>query len=156
MDLSCFICFFQELNKCKTELQYWRSKSPAPPFCQNCSQVTIQVQPQAIQQAVNENSVQDMLPPKIKMLDTPFVSPISIATSDIAGFCQEATASTQQAKNKRKSPFEEQPSVSGMTLPIATGDTKSDISNARKLRKVQTKVKPQSYAANNCTKTRPK
>lgn len=27
----------QELNKCKTELQYWRSRSPAvPPLCAEC------------------------------------------------------------------------------------------------------------------------
>jgi len=30
--------FFQELNKCKTELQYWRSKSPAIPVCVSCGQ----------------------------------------------------------------------------------------------------------------------
>lgn len=30
---------FQELNKCKTELQYWRSKSPAHPLlCYSCGQ----------------------------------------------------------------------------------------------------------------------
>lgn len=29
---------FQELNKCKTELQYWRSKSPAIPVCNGCGQ----------------------------------------------------------------------------------------------------------------------
>ncbi|XP_024937584.1 F-box only protein 28 isoform X2 [Cephus cinctus] len=28
----------QELNKCKTELQYWRSKSPAIPVCVGCGQ----------------------------------------------------------------------------------------------------------------------
>ncbi|GAB6032122.1 hypothetical protein CHUAL_010485 [Chamberlinius hualienensis] len=32
-----FTCVFQELNKCKTELQYWRSKSPANQMCYNCS-----------------------------------------------------------------------------------------------------------------------
>lgn len=32
-----FSTLLQELNKCKTELQYWRSKSPAtPPFCNAC------------------------------------------------------------------------------------------------------------------------
>ncbi|KRT83294.1 hypothetical protein AMK59_3889 [Oryctes borbonicus] len=32
-----FSTLLQELNKCKTELQYWRSKSPAtPPFCTGC------------------------------------------------------------------------------------------------------------------------
>lgn len=30
-------CPPQELNKCKTELQYWRSRSPAvPPLCAEC------------------------------------------------------------------------------------------------------------------------
>ncbi|KAK7076964.1 hypothetical protein SK128_008138, partial [Halocaridina rubra] len=34
-----FSTVLQELNKCKTELQYWRSKSPAHPLlCYNCSQ----------------------------------------------------------------------------------------------------------------------
>ncbi|XP_014300149.1 F-box only protein 28 isoform X1 [Microplitis demolitor] len=30
--------FTKELNKCKTELQYWRSKSPAIPVCNGCGQ----------------------------------------------------------------------------------------------------------------------
>lgn len=34
-----FSTVLQELNKCKTELQYWRSKSPAHPLlCYNCGQ----------------------------------------------------------------------------------------------------------------------
>lgn len=32
------IIYLQELNKCKTELQYWRSKSPAIPVCNGCGQ----------------------------------------------------------------------------------------------------------------------
>lgn len=35
--LFCLI-ICQELNKCKTELQYWRSKSPAIPICTSCGQ----------------------------------------------------------------------------------------------------------------------
>lgn len=31
----------QELNKCKIELHYWRSKSPATPICNNCGQTTL-------------------------------------------------------------------------------------------------------------------
>lgn len=31
------VTYLQELNKCKTELQYWRSRSPAvPPLCAEC------------------------------------------------------------------------------------------------------------------------
>uniref|UniRef100_A0A1I8NDQ4 Uncharacterized protein n=1 Tax=Musca domestica TaxID=7370 RepID=A0A1I8NDQ4_MUSDO len=33
-----FSTLLQELNKCKTELQYWRSKSPAIPTCASCGQ----------------------------------------------------------------------------------------------------------------------
>ncbi|KAK0089567.1 hypothetical protein PV325_006696 [Microctonus aethiopoides] len=33
-----FSTLLQELNKCKTELQYWRSKSPAIPVCNGCGQ----------------------------------------------------------------------------------------------------------------------
>lgn len=33
-----FSTLLQELNKCKTELQYWRSKSPAIPVCIGCGQ----------------------------------------------------------------------------------------------------------------------
>ncbi|KAF5276203.1 hypothetical protein FQR65_LT04008 [Abscondita terminalis] len=37
-----FSTLLQELNKCKTELQYWRSKSPAtPPFCSSCGNVVV-------------------------------------------------------------------------------------------------------------------
>lgn len=37
-----FSTLLQELNKCKTELQYWRSKSPAtPPFCNSCGSLVI-------------------------------------------------------------------------------------------------------------------
>lgn len=36
----------QELNKCKIELHYWRSKSPATPICNNCGQTTLSNIPQ--------------------------------------------------------------------------------------------------------------
>lgn len=37
-----FSTLLQELNKCKTELQYWRSRTPAvPPICNNCGHVTV-------------------------------------------------------------------------------------------------------------------
>lgn len=35
----------QELNKCKIELHYYRSKSPATPICNNCGQTTLNVPP---------------------------------------------------------------------------------------------------------------
>lgn len=37
-----FSTLLQELNKCKTELQYWRSKSPATPlFCTSCGNAVL-------------------------------------------------------------------------------------------------------------------
>lgn len=35
----------QELNKCKIELHYYRSKSPATPICNNCGQTTLTIPP---------------------------------------------------------------------------------------------------------------
>lgn len=34
---------FQELNKCKIELHYWRSKSPVTPVCNNCGVTALSV-----------------------------------------------------------------------------------------------------------------
>lgn len=49
-----FSTLLQELNKCKTELQYWRSKSPAtPPFCNGCGSV-IQLPSEELQALMNQ------------------------------------------------------------------------------------------------------
>ncbi|KAH8291088.1 hypothetical protein KR054_008401 [Drosophila jambulina] len=51
-----FSTLLQELNKCKTELQFWRSKSPAiPAMCSSCNQkVTPLVPPEDFQVLVNQ------------------------------------------------------------------------------------------------------
>ncbi|KAH8384629.1 hypothetical protein KR093_003527 [Drosophila rubida] len=51
-----FSTLLQELNKCKTELQFWRSKSPAiPPVCSSCNQKLPQVlPPEDLQALVNQ------------------------------------------------------------------------------------------------------
>lgn len=44
----------QELNKCKTELQYWRCRSPATPaVCNNCGNAIVP-QPEEIQALMNQ------------------------------------------------------------------------------------------------------
>lgn len=43
-----FSTLLQELNKCKTELQYWRCKSPAASFCTSCGNA-INPQPEELQ-----------------------------------------------------------------------------------------------------------
>lgn len=47
----------QELNKCKTELQYWRSKSPAIPTCISCGQKVTPVLPAEDYQALVNQGV---------------------------------------------------------------------------------------------------
>ncbi|XP_020800961.1 uncharacterized protein LOC110178250 [Drosophila serrata] len=51
-----FSTLLQELNKCKTELQFWRSKSPAiPVMCSSCNQkVTPLVPPEDFQVLINQ------------------------------------------------------------------------------------------------------
>ncbi|XP_075166133.1 F-box protein dampened [Haematobia irritans] len=50
-----FSTLLQELNKCKTELQYWRSKSPAIPTCVSCGQkVTPVLPPEDYQALINQ------------------------------------------------------------------------------------------------------
>ncbi|XP_013171540.1 PREDICTED: F-box only protein 28 [Papilio xuthus] len=45
-----FQTLLQELNKCKTELQYWRSRSPAvPPLCAECG-ASLRLSPAALDQ----------------------------------------------------------------------------------------------------------
>ncbi|XP_014599166.1 PREDICTED: F-box only protein 28 isoform X2 [Polistes canadensis] len=48
-----FSTLLQELNKCKTELQYWRSKSPAISVCGNCGQ-SMPVPTEDLQALVNQ------------------------------------------------------------------------------------------------------
>ncbi|XP_023309625.2 uncharacterized protein LOC111691205 [Lucilia cuprina] len=50
-----FSTLLQELNKCKTELQYWRSKSPAIPTCNSCGhKVTPILPPEDYQALINQ------------------------------------------------------------------------------------------------------
>lgn len=45
----------QELNKCKIELHYYRSKSPATPFCNNCGQTTSTFPPGDLLALIKDN-----------------------------------------------------------------------------------------------------
>nr|CAD7593123.1 unnamed protein product [Timema genevievae] len=50
-----FSTLLQELNKCKTELQYWRSKSPAnPSMCMTCGTVMAPVPSEDLQALANQ------------------------------------------------------------------------------------------------------
>ncbi|KAJ9573745.1 hypothetical protein L9F63_008869, partial [Diploptera punctata] len=53
-----FSTLLQELNKCKTELQYWRSKSPAnPPICVSCGKVMAPAASEDLQALANQGVV---------------------------------------------------------------------------------------------------
>lgn len=47
-----FGTLLQELNKCKTELQYYRCKSASPRFCSNCGNAILP-QPEGVQELIN-------------------------------------------------------------------------------------------------------
>lgn len=53
-----FSTLLQELNKCKTELQYWRSKSPAIPVCVVCGQ-SVLVPTEDLQVLTNQGAISD-------------------------------------------------------------------------------------------------
>lgn len=50
-----FGTLLQELNKCKTELQYYRCKSASPRFCSNCGNAILPQpeQPEALQELIS-------------------------------------------------------------------------------------------------------
>lgn len=50
----------QELNKCKIELHYYRSKSPATPFCSNCGQTTLTIPPDNLLAYIDNNSREEI------------------------------------------------------------------------------------------------
>lgn len=53
--MSVSSSLLQELNKCKTELQFWRSKSPAiPSVCSSCNQKIAPVLPEDLQALLNQ------------------------------------------------------------------------------------------------------
>ncbi|XP_029034712.1 F-box only protein 28 isoform X2 [Osmia bicornis bicornis] len=55
-----FSTLLQELNKCKTELQYWRSKSPAIPVCVVCGQSML-VPPEDLQVLTNQGVIAETI-----------------------------------------------------------------------------------------------
>lgn len=52
--LTIIYIFFQELNKCKTELQYWRSKSPLNPLCVSCGTAIAPVPSEDLEALANQ------------------------------------------------------------------------------------------------------
>ncbi|KAJ8934377.1 hypothetical protein NQ314_013418 [Rhamnusium bicolor] len=100
-----FSTLLQELNKCKTELQYWRCKSPAsPPFCNNCGNAILP-QPEELQALMN----QGVNPEGLGLEPPPEVVPVLGA--NVENNVEEEDKSDNN-RNIDKKPAVEQPSTS--------------------------------------------
>lgn len=56
-----FSTLLQELNKCKTELQFWRSKAPANPLCHNCGKAIPVVPGEDVKALANQGVLEGLL-----------------------------------------------------------------------------------------------
>ncbi|CAH0553529.1 unnamed protein product [Brassicogethes aeneus] len=119
-----FSTLLQELNKCKTELQYWRCKSPATSFCTSCGNA-IDPQPDELQALLKleasdlnlvcagdgvagksecENAAPvNVINNKDKELDLPSVSPICIKNNKRKLDLETKEESTSSKKKRRPS-----------------------------------------------------
>lgn len=101
----------QELNKCKTELQYWRSKSPLTSVCNGCGQVVAQL---------SDHSHPDLQAQAALLPELP-VEPVAGTSADEALWSHSVgspggSVSVEQ-RNKRKSSTAEKPATSGSGGP---------------------------------------
>lgn len=113
-----FSTLLQELNKCKTELQYWRSKSPAiPPICSGCGNVIAPLPQEDLQALMNQGVMPeglglDMAVREIQQID--FIPIAGSSTdepeSEIWNEKSQNSSDTEddvvQVKQKRKAPEE--------------------------------------------------
>lgn len=99
---SCkFNAVLQELNKCKTELQYWRSKSPANQICCFCSKT---ISPNEDGRADGPaNILDDGPPPLSNATNCHLVVPIHQADACCSNFIP-----IPEGENKRKWPLDDE------------------------------------------------
>uniref|UniRef100_A0A6P4E8A8 Uncharacterized protein LOC108039067 n=1 Tax=Drosophila rhopaloa TaxID=1041015 RepID=A0A6P4E8A8_DRORH len=133
-----FSTLLQELNKCKTELQFWRSKSPAiPAVCSSCNQkVAPVVPPEDFQVLVN----QGVDPEHFIIINDDADAESDMSVGELKEFASPDESTTAKllavstaAKNlKRKLPLEAQSNAIASTskaaevaqsqlLPVAAG-----------------------------------
>ncbi|XP_034650699.1 uncharacterized protein LOC117890126 [Drosophila subobscura] len=118
-----FSTLLQELNKCKTELQFWRSKSPAlPAVCSSCNQkVTPVVPPEDFQALVN----QGVDPEHIIIINDDADNESDVSIGELKEFASpdESTTAKLLAVNskhlKRKRPSEAQSNIIASTSKAA-------------------------------------
>lgn len=115
----------QELNKCKTELQFWRSKSPAiPAVCSSCNQkVAPVVPPEDFQALVN----QGVDPEHFIIINEDVDAESDVSVGELKEFASPDESTTAKllavstaAKNlKRKMPSESQSNAIASTSKAA-------------------------------------
>ncbi|XP_012253848.2 F-box only protein 28 isoform X2 [Athalia rosae] len=112
-----FSTLLQELNKCKTELQYWRSKSPAIPACLGCGQ-SMPLPSEDLQALANQGVLPEALGESLDFVPiaeahspTEMVSPV-ILTHPVLTEMAPPKAPAPSGISKRKSSAEEMPSDS--------------------------------------------
>ncbi|SPP75771.1 blast:F-box only protein 28 [Drosophila guanche] len=124
-----FSNLLQELNKCKTELQFWRSKSPAlPAVCSSCNQkVAPVVPPEDFQALVN----QGVDPEHIIIINDDADNESDVSIGELKEFASPDESTTAKllavnSKNlKRKLPSEAQSIIMASTSKAA--DTASSL-----------------------------
>lgn len=92
-----FSTLLQELNKCKTELQYWRSKSPANPLVCTCGKVLTPVPNEDLQALVNQGVVPEGLSVDLDSEGGALaISSLEPPSAPVAGTSGEQAAASEQ------------------------------------------------------------
>ncbi|KAJ8670729.1 hypothetical protein QAD02_001988 [Eretmocerus hayati] len=110
-----FSTLLQELNKCKTELQYWRSKSPAIPVCFGCGQ-SLPLPTEDLQALANQGVLSNMEASVNESLD--FVPIADIMVHSPTGRESDAMSTPPPLS-----------SVGQMSLPLISSKRKSSSSS---------------------------
>ncbi|XP_043259287.1 F-box only protein 28 isoform X3 [Colletes gigas] len=121
--------FTKELNKCKTELQYWRSKSPAIPVCVVCGQSML-VPSEDIQVLTNQGVLSETLDEGLDFIPIADAqSPTEVAPQPVVTQPSSPPPTVEMAppkapvpslSTKRKSTTEETPNDAGKKPRRAT------------------------------------
>ncbi|KAJ0178740.1 hypothetical protein K1T71_005515 [Dendrolimus kikuchii] len=154
-----FQTLLQELNKCKTELQYWRSRSPAvPPLCAECG-ASLRLSPSSslAQWAAGTSSESMEAEPGMETVE---VSAVAAATATSIEVPVTEVAKTE-TKSEGKSKQESKPDSKSKSENKADTKSKTDTKPETKSKpdlKLEAKTKVEAKAdsgAEGCSSTPP-
>ncbi|XP_011505445.1 PREDICTED: F-box only protein 28 isoform X2 [Ceratosolen solmsi marchali] len=130
-----FSTLLQELNKCKTELQYWRSKSPAIPVCFGCGQ-SIPVPTEDLQALTNQgvlsnveasiNEGLDFIPIADMPVHSPTEREIDTMVSNQPATQQQQQSTHQQPQSSSSAASSLEPMAAPISLPLISSKRKSN------------------------------